>query len=117
MPDSASPGRFGLRFLARSSVTGGAEGATLGLAAGGVVAAGGVTRGGMTRFGPFCGTGGREASLVSAGGRDGVGTTFRGGAVGRFTGGKVGDGLDTCSVALSGGVVAAGVLSGGGVLR
>ena len=74
-------------------------------------------RGGIVRFGAFCGTGARGASLVSAGGRDGVGKTVRGGALGRFTGGKLGDGFNTGSVALKGGVVGAGVLIGGGVLR
>lgn len=87
-------------------------------AGGGVVTAGGgVMRGGMIRFGPFCGAGVRTASLVSVGGSDGVGKTFRGGALGRFTGGNVGDGFNSVSVALKGGVVGAGVLSGGGVLR
>src|SRR6267154_6677472 len=82
VPVSVSPGRFGLRFLARSSVTGGDDGAAVGVAAG-ATAGGGVMRGGMVLFGPFCGTGGRAASLVSVGGSDGVGKMLRGGALGR----------------------------------
>ena len=74
-------------------------------------------RGGTIRFGPVCGTGSRAVSLVVVGGSDGVGKTVRGGALGRFIGGKVGDGFKGVSGAVSGGAVGTGVLSGGGVLR
>ena len=71
----------------------------------------------MVLFGAFCGSGGRAASVASVGGSDGVGNTVRGGALGRFTGGKVGDGFNCVSGAVNGGAVGTGVLSGDGVLR
>ncbi len=48
---------------------------------------------------------------------DGVGKTARGGAVGRLTGGSVGDGFEAGSVAAEGAVGAGVLITGGVILR
>ena len=61
--------------------------------AGAVRAGAGVRRGGIVRLGISRGTGGAPASLAS-GDAVGVGKTVRGGGITRFTGVKVGNGVD-----------------------